>query len=113
MQSLVIIGALIIGILGVIGWIITETMKVKHGYPVEDSMGRKVSPGNPQKMLELKDENAALRDQLDKVYDRLETLERIVTDKPSRLAAEIDNLKTLPPRPEKSEPLPGNEKEEG
>ncbi len=112
MNSLVVIGALIIGILGVIGWIITETMKVKHGYPVEDSMGRKISPANPQRMIELKEENAALRDQLDKVYDRLETLERIVTDKPSRLAAEIDNLKTLPPRPEKSAPQ-GDEKEEG
>lgn len=103
MPTAVIIGAFIIGALAVIGWIITETLKVKHGYPVEDSWGRSVSPQDPAKLKQLQAENAALRKQLDTVYDRLETLERIVTDKPSRLAEEIDGLKSLPPRPETKE----------
>ncbi|MCJ7422258.1 hypothetical protein [Sphingomicrobium astaxanthinifaciens] len=112
MPTPLIIGAFIIAALAIIGWVITETLKVKHGYPVEDSWGRKVEPRDPAKLARLQEENAALRDQLDAVYDRLETLERIVTDRPSRLAEEIDNLKSLPPRPDKVDRRPGSSKED-
>jgi hypothetical protein len=37
-------------------------------------------------------ENAQLRAELGSVKDRLETLERIATDQPSRLARDIDAL---------------------
>ena len=37
-------------------------------------------------------ENAQLRAELGSVKDRLETIERIVTDQPLRLAKEIDQL---------------------
>ena len=37
-------------------------------------------------------ENAQLRAELGSVKDRLETIERIVTDQPNRLAREIDGL---------------------
>jgi hypothetical protein len=40
----------------------------------------------------LSTENAQLRAELGSVKDRLETLERIVTDQPQRLAREIDAL---------------------
>jgi hypothetical protein len=40
----------------------------------------------------LTSENAQLRAELGSVKDRLETIERIVTDEPSRLAKEIENL---------------------
>ena len=40
----------------------------------------------------LTSENAQLRAELGSVKDRLETIERIVTDQPLRLAKEIDQL---------------------
>ena len=40
----------------------------------------------------LTSENAQLRAELGSVKDRLETIERIVTDQPLRLAQEIDQL---------------------
>jgi Tfp pilus assembly protein PilN len=40
----------------------------------------------------LTSENAQLRAELGSVKDRLETIERIVTDQPMRLAKEIDQL---------------------
>jgi hypothetical protein len=39
-------------------------------------------------------ENAQLRAELGSLKDRMAVLERIATDKPSMLAAEIDGLKT-------------------
>ena len=46
------------------GWVFTTWLRIKHGYPLENSWGKA----------------------------RLETMERIVTDQPSRLAQEIDRL---------------------
>ncbi len=40
----------------------------------------------------LSSENAQLRAEIGSMKDRLETIERIVTDQPSRLAREIDQL---------------------
>jgi len=40
----------------------------------------------------LTNENAQLRAELGSVKDRLETIERIVTDQPARLAREIEAL---------------------
>lgn len=48
-----------------------------------------------ERVRQLTNENNQLHQQLDEVHDRLETIERIVTDKPSRLEAEIDALKVL------------------
>jgi hypothetical protein len=42
----------------------------------------------------LTNENAQLRAEVGSVKDRLETVERIVTDQPTLLAHEIDALKT-------------------
>jgi hypothetical protein len=40
----------------------------------------------------LTSENAQLRAELGSVKDRVETLERIATDRPSKLARDIDHL---------------------
>jgi hypothetical protein len=40
----------------------------------------------------LTNENAQLRAELGAVKDRLETVERIITDQPSKLAREIEQL---------------------
>ena len=78
------------------GWVITTWLRIKHGYPLENSWGRAIHPHTDKESLEriklLTTENAQLRAELGSVKDRLETIERIVTDQPLRLAKEIDQL---------------------
>ena len=78
------------------GWVFTTWLRIKHGYPLENSWGRAIHPHTDKESLEriklLTTENAQLRAELGSVKDRLETIERIVTDQPLRLAKEIDQL---------------------
>ena len=78
------------------GWVLTTWLRIKHGYPLETSWGRPLHPTNSAESAEriklLTSENAQLRAELGSVKDRLETIERIVTDQPAKLAREIDQL---------------------
>ena len=78
------------------GWVFTTWLRIKNGYPLETSWGTPLHPSNSRESLEriklLTSENAQLRAELGSVKDRLENIERIVTDKPSRLAREIESL---------------------
>lgn len=78
------------------GWVYTTWLRIKHGYPLESSWGRAIHPHTDKESMEriklLTNENAQLRAELGSVKDRLETIERIVTDQPLRLAKEIDQL---------------------
>ena len=78
------------------GWVITTWLRIKHGYPLEGSWGNAIHPHTDKEAIErirlLTGENAQLRAELGSVKDRLETIERIVTDQPLRLAKEIDQL---------------------
>jgi hypothetical protein len=78
------------------GWVVTTWLRIKHGYPLENSWGRAIHPHTDKESMEriklLTSENAQLRAELGSVKDRLETIERIVTDQPLRLAKEIDQL---------------------
>jgi hypothetical protein len=78
------------------GWVVTTWLRIKHGYPLESSWGRPIHPTTDRESVEriklLTAENAQLRAELGSVKDRLETIERIVTDQPLRLAKEIDQL---------------------
>ncbi len=78
------------------GWAYTTWLRIKHGYPLESSWGQPIHPKTDQEAIEriklLTGENAQLRAELGSVKDRLETIERIVTDQPLRLAKEIDQL---------------------
>ena len=78
------------------GWVITTWMRIKNGYPLETSWGVPLHPKSDKESVErirlLTSENAQLRAEIGSVKDRLETIERIVTDQPARLAREIDNL---------------------
>jgi len=56
--------------------------------PLEPGMGKEAA----ERIKLLTGENAQLRAELGSVKDRLENIERIVTDRPSRLAKEIDAL---------------------
>lgn len=78
------------------GWVLITWLKIKNGYPLETTWGLPLHPvANKETMERIKlltGENAQLRAELGAIKDRLETMERIVTDQPSRLAREIDGL---------------------
>ncbi len=81
------------------GWVFTTWLRIKHGYPLETSWGRPLHPSTDNEAKEriklLTGENAQLRAELGSVKDRLETIERIITDEPNRLAQEIDSLTAI------------------
>jgi len=87
----VVIGAVAVG-----GWVFTTWLRIKNGYPLENSWGMPIRPSTDAQAAErirlLTGENAQLRAELGSVKDRLETIERIVTDQPNRLARDIDAL---------------------
>ena len=78
------------------GWVFTTWLKIKNGYPLETSWGTPLHPASDRESVEriklLTGENAQLRAEIGSLKDRLETVERIVTDTPHRLAREIDAL---------------------
>ena len=78
------------------GWVATTWLRIKNGYPLETSWGVPLHPTTDRESAEriklLTSENAQLRAEIGSVKDRLETIERIVTDEPSRLARDIDAL---------------------
>lgn len=78
------------------GWVITTWLRIKNGYPLDGAWGQALHPRTDKESMEriklLTRENAQLRAELGSVKDRLETIERIVTDQPHRLAREIDAL---------------------
>ena len=92
--------AAIIGILAIGGWVLTTWLRVKHGYPLENSWGKAVYPKMNDETVErvrlLSQENGQLRAELGAVKDRLAVVERIVTDEGSRVAREIDALRDRP-----------------
>jgi hypothetical protein len=86
----------IIVALGVGGSLLHSWLRIKNGYPLETSWGVPLHPKTDAEALEriklLTGENAQLRAEIGSLKDRLETVERIVTDKPHRLSREIDAL---------------------
>ena len=86
----------IIVALGVGGSLLHTWLRIRNGYPLQNSWGMPIHPKTDQESVEriklLTGENAQLRAELGSVKDRLETLERIATDQPAKLAREIDEL---------------------
>lgn len=86
----------IIVALGVGGSLLSTWIRIKNGYPLQNSWGLPIHPKTDQETVEriklLTGENAQLRAEIGSLKDRLETLERIATDRPSKLAREIDAL---------------------
>ena len=80
------------------GWLINNWIRAKHGYPLEDELfGKTDKPAsNGGEVKELREENAKLIELLEAQGKRMETLERIVTDKGYRLNEEIEALRDLP-----------------
>jgi len=86
----------IICLIPITGWVFTTWLRIKHGYPLDGAWGQAIYPKSSDETIErvklLTGENAQLRAELGAMKDRLETIERIVTDHPSKLAHEIESL---------------------
>lgn len=79
-----------------LSWIITTSIRARHGYPLEGEWGGKVSKDDPEMNRQndiLERENAMLRGKVGRLEERMAVLERIATDAPTRLTAEIDKLR--------------------
>jgi hypothetical protein len=79
-----------------IAWVVNTLIRVRHGYPLENSWGKAVYPKNDQaveRVRLLTQENAELRAELGSMKDRLANVERIVTDSGYHLTSEIDRLR--------------------
>lgn len=76
--------------------VLTTWLRIRNGYPLETGWGKPLHPRSDKESMEriklLTSENAQLRAELGSVKDRLETIERIVTDQPHQLAREIEAL---------------------
>jgi hypothetical protein len=82
--------------MSMIAWIVTSWIRAKHGYPLEGEWGGTVSKQDPnadRKIDLLAAENDKLIGQISRLEERIAVLERIATDAPSRLTAEIENLR--------------------
>jgi hypothetical protein len=78
------------------GVVLNNWLRMKHGYPIDGAWGQAIYPKGDREAVEriklLTNENAQLRAELGSIKDRLETLERIATDQPSKLARDIEAL---------------------
>jgi hypothetical protein len=86
-----------LGFAGIAGWVFTTWLRVRNGYPLENSWGKPIYPLKNEETVErirlLSQENAQLRAELGAVKDRLANVERIVTDGALRLNQEIEGLR--------------------
>ena len=86
-----------IGLLGVIGWIFTTWLRIKNGYPLENSWCKAIYPKTDQESVEriklLSQENAQLRAEISAMKDRLANVERIVIDENHALTRDIEQLR--------------------
>ena len=83
--------------IGIGGWVLTTWLRIKNGYPLENSWGKPIYPQKNDETIErvklLSQENAQLRAELGSLKDRMANVERIVTDESHRLTHEIEALR--------------------
>ena len=87
----------VVAVAGMIGWIVTTWLRIRHGYPLEGSWGQTLKPvttvEQTERMKLLTQENAQMAAELGALRDRVRTLERIVTDTGAHLSERIDGLR--------------------
>ena len=92
--------AAILGVLAIVGWVITTWLRVKNGYPLDGQWGQALYPQKNDETIErvrlLSQENAQLRAELGSIKDRMANVERIVTDEAHGLTREIELLRSKP-----------------
>jgi len=86
-----------IGTIGILASVHTTRLKIKNGYPLEGMWGQSLKPGSDKdsaaRVALLTQENAQLKAEVGAMRERLETVERIVTDGGYRLTHEIERLR--------------------
>ena len=79
------------------GWVHTTKMRIQNGYPLEGMWGQSLKPDLTTESIErvklLTQENAALKAEVGAIKDRLQTVERIVTDKGFDVSHQIEALR--------------------
>ncbi|AXU19281.1 hypothetical protein C7W88_09945 [Novosphingobium sp. THN1] len=75
------------------GWVINNWIRARHGYALEDEWGGKTDRADQEAYAKLREENAFLRDQLDKTHQRLANVEAIVTDSGFDVSRQIEALR--------------------
>lgn len=93
----IIAGAFVLGAGGIIASVHTTRLKIKNGYPLEGMWGQSLKPNTDREGVArvqlLTQENAQLKAEVASMRERLETVERIVTDGGFRLTHEIERLR--------------------
>jgi len=93
----IIQGGMVLGFFAIASWVFTTWLRVRNGYPLENSWGKAVYPQKNEDMVEriklLSQENAQLRAEMGAIKDRLINVERIVTDGALSLNHEIESLR--------------------
>lgn len=89
--------AALVGLAAIGGWVFTTWLRIKNGYPLENSWGKAIHPvistETTERLRMLATDNARLAAEVGSLKDRIAVIERIATDSPSRLAHEIDALR--------------------
>ena len=92
-----IAGGLLVGAMGILGWVYTTRLRINNGYPLEGTWGQQVYPKTDQESVEriklLSQENAKLRAELGSIKDRLVSVEKIVVEDTHKLSADIEALR--------------------
>ena len=79
-----------------VAWIVTTWIRARHGYPLENEwsgMAGQSDAGADRKIELLANENGDLKDKIVRLEERISVLERIATDKGTRLSDEIEKLR--------------------
>jgi hypothetical protein len=77
-------------------WLLNNLIRARHGYPVSDDWGRNIAKDDldaDRKIALLTSENGRLAEQVGRLEERISVLERIATDRGSRLSDEIEALR--------------------
>ena len=90
-------GGFILGIAGILASVHNTRLRIKHGYPLQGTWGQSLKPSTDKdaaaRVQLLTQENAQLKAEVGALRQRLETVERIVTDGGFRLTHEIERLR--------------------
>jgi hypothetical protein len=97
-DELKVIMIIVITLCATIGWLVNSWMRMRHGYPIENSWGGKVERSHDSENAALRAENQALLEKLAKLESRTAALETIVTDEGYSVLQQIEALRD-PSRP--------------
>ena len=90
-------GGFILGMAGILASVHNTRLRIKNGYPLQGTWGQSLNPSTDKdaaaRVALLTQENAQLKAEIGAMRERLETVERIVTDGGFRLTHEIERLR--------------------